>query len=244
MRGFTLLELMIALVVLGVLGLGSAGLVFQVTNARDRVNAELWAADRLRWFHDRLAQDLATHSPLRPVRADAGNTLPALQLSENVLALTRLGWPVPGFSDTRRSELQRVSYRLAPWPSDICLPIRRTFPGTMSDNGEEQASCLVREYHTHLEPLPTAEPLRQAVLGPLTEATFRLTGQYRGRFSAGSNGWVETWPQERAMPEAEQMADPGAAALSLTLAGPSLPRVELLWRLPEAPVAGEGEGES
>ncbi len=108
-RGYTLLELLIAVVVTAlVAGAGYAGL-----NAISRATAshrqEVLKLEAIQWFVSRLDRDLF-HAINRPVRNDAG-VQAALIGTSTTLSLTHSGLPNP--LRQARSELQRVNWVLA-----------------------------------------------------------------------------------------------------------------------------------
>lgn len=112
-RGFTLLEILVAVTILAIMGLMSFRAV------RDaRVQSEIAAShmERLREVQRAvhlLVSDLRTLAP-RPVRELIGDGYrPALMRDPNAVALfelTRAGWP--NGAGTPRGTLQRVRYRL------------------------------------------------------------------------------------------------------------------------------------
>lgn len=112
-RGFTLLEMLIALTVFAVLGLMSTQLVGQMSdigaNTR-RVGDELVALQRAADILRRDIQQLA-HRPVRDAMGDGGAAV-AINHGGALLELTRRGWANP--LGERRSELQRVAYALRP----------------------------------------------------------------------------------------------------------------------------------
>ncbi|MDS4071374.1 MAG: type II secretion system minor pseudopilin GspJ [Candidatus Competibacter sp.] len=111
-RGFTLLELLVALAVFAILAAAAYGGLRNVLFTRAAVEAEnrRLAAAQLT-FH-RLEQDIEQTVP-RGIRDEYGTPQPALSggaLASEALTLTRAGWDNP--LDQPRANLQRVAYRL------------------------------------------------------------------------------------------------------------------------------------
>ncbi|CAN0606534.1 unnamed protein product, partial [Ectocarpus sp. 12 AP-2014] len=108
-KGFTLMEVLIAVAITAVIGLG----VWQVLNgvilSRDRVNEAGDAFDQLQRTMLLLERDL-TQLVNRPARDMFGDYQPALTSREDEfdLVLTRQGWRNP--LGTRRSSLQRAAW--------------------------------------------------------------------------------------------------------------------------------------
>lgn len=154
-RGFTLLEILVAVVILAVMGLMSYRAV------RDaRVQADIAAVhmDRLREVQRAvhlLVTDFRTLAP-RPARELVGDGYrAALQRDPNSAALVELthaGWP--NGAGTPRGTLQRVSYRL-----------------------EERK--LIREHWTVTDPTLANEPQKRELLGGVERVEIRYLGPGR-----------------------------------------------------------------
>ncbi len=107
-RGFTLLELLVAVAILAVIGIASYRLLDSTIATRDtaaRHDATLLALQKAMQILQRDIEQAAS----RPVRDEFGDAQPALYIpQENVLELTRLGWRNP--LGEPRAELVRVRY--------------------------------------------------------------------------------------------------------------------------------------
>ena len=108
-KGFTLMEVLIAVAITAVIGLGVWQVLSGVVLARDRVNEAADAFDQLQKTMLLLERDL-TQLVNRPVRDMYGDFKPALTSREDeyALVLTRQGWRNP--LGTRRSGLQRAGW--------------------------------------------------------------------------------------------------------------------------------------
>lgn len=112
MRGFTLLELLVALAVFAILAVMAYGGLHSVmvTEAAIEDQSKRLAQVQMAFF--RLEQDL-TQIVARPIRDEFGLEQPALLsggLQDELLILTRSGWDNP--LGQTRSSLQRLAYRL------------------------------------------------------------------------------------------------------------------------------------
>jgi general secretion pathway protein J len=125
-RGFTLLELLVAIAVLAVMGALGFRTLGSVLEAESRLQAETRRWSDLSLLFSQLGEDM-TMAVERPVRALAGRTSPALSLEQPTdpihphLVLTRLGM---GEGSAAQSAPRRVGYRLREgkleylvWPS-------------------------------------------------------------------------------------------------------------------------------
>ena len=151
--GFTLLEIMIAVFVTGMLATG----VWQVMNnliaARDGVDRVSGEFERVRRTVMLLERDLF-QAVERSIRDEFGDEQPSLYSRgrDAELELTRLGWRNP--LGERRSEMQRVAWHY--------------------DEAEER---LVRRYWQVLDRAQDSEPREQELLDQVTAVNVRFLNQ-------------------------------------------------------------------
>ncbi len=108
-NGFTLMEVLIAVTITAVIGLGVWQVLGNVVSSRDRVNEVADQFDSIQRTMLLLERDI-TQIVNRPGRDIYGDFKPALTSREDdfALMLTRQGWRNP--LGTRRSTLQRVAW--------------------------------------------------------------------------------------------------------------------------------------
>ena len=107
-RGFTLLEMLVALAVFAVLGLMSSQMVNRVLDVHKIAIARGERLGELQRGMQMMQRDVLEVAP-RSVRDEMGDALPKLRIGTDLaLELTRNGWRNP--LGQRRSELQRVAY--------------------------------------------------------------------------------------------------------------------------------------
>ncbi len=109
-RGFTLLELLLALSIFALMSAMAYSGLTATLNAREGINAALDRTQSIQLAIFRMRADLEQTTP-RGIRDQFGDSQPALLGSaENGITFTRNGWRNP--LGERRSNLQRVGYRL------------------------------------------------------------------------------------------------------------------------------------
>lgn len=225
-RGFTLLELMIALLVTALLAGGTLALVTQFSMTRERVSERLEDLDRLQAAQDRLRRDLEQHVPQRPVADEFGNLQPALVSDEeSLLTLTRHGWPRSAISPELRSDLQRIVYELVPVSDDRCRMGLTAEQWAQRDQLE--GHCLVRRFRQHLEAEAENPWREQVILAPLRglELTFL------GLDAEGSMNDFDSWPPDDPL-RGEQ---PGSLrAITVTLDFSDFSPARFVWAVPGA----------
>lgn len=169
-RGFTLMEVLIAVTITAVIGLGVWQVINGIVSSRDRVNELADDFDRLQRTMLLLERDLV-QIVNRPARDVYGDFQPALTSrdEEFVLLLTRQGWRNP--LGIRRSELQRVGWEF------IGNELHRRYWPTV-DQGQEDSSedvlllsgvtdvsvRFLNDQRTWLDDWPTTE--KMAALDP------------------------------------------------------------------------------
>ncbi|MBT8091786.1 MAG: type II secretion system minor pseudopilin GspJ [Gammaproteobacteria bacterium] len=112
-KGFTLIEVLVALAIFGVLSLLAYISLSQTLANSDMLGERMTRLQSIQKSISYLSSELLQVAP-RPVRVELGGVpLPALQsslASEFALQLTRGGWP--NFAGAPRSTMQRVAYRI------------------------------------------------------------------------------------------------------------------------------------
>jgi general secretion pathway protein J len=152
-RGFTLLEVLVAVAIFAIVGVLAMGGYNELVKQSAIVESNASRTREIQSAMHRMAQDFAMLEP-RPVREPLGDTVePALRSdtrTENLVDLTRSGWTNP--AGMTRSTLQRVTYRL-------------------------QDNELRRAYWNALDRTLTAEPTGAVLLKKVRTVSFRFMDQ-------------------------------------------------------------------
>jgi len=163
-RGFTLIEILVAMFLLAIMGTAGFTMLQQITGARTRVEAQSARLTELQRTFYWLAEDV-TQIIDRPVRSSVDSILPAFQYNLQGISLfdlTRAGWANPAADILpARSSLQRVSYIL-------------------------EDDKLLRSYWYHLDSLEEEPIKRRQLLTGVEELTIR--------FMDPDGSWQEQWP--------------------------------------------------
>lgn len=112
-NGFTLVEMLVALLIFGGLAAGSVALLSVSVRTQEVAAAKLGVAGEIRGASALIAGDLANAAP-RLRRGEAGEPRPAFASTTGggvVVSFVRRGWE--NADGERRSSLQRVDYQLA-----------------------------------------------------------------------------------------------------------------------------------
>lgn len=111
-QGFTLIEVLIALFITAVIGVMAFLSLDTATNAVERNRQQSDRLDDINRVFSVLGRDLR-HTVQRSVRDENGERQLAFELNEEPrLSFTRTGWFNPREGQVKRSELQRLEYRL------------------------------------------------------------------------------------------------------------------------------------
>lgn len=153
-RGFTLLEVLVAVVIFGIISVLAYGGYNQLIQQSDIVERGASRTRAVQSTVQRMAEDFEMLEP-RPIREPLGETLePALRSGgtrvDTLLDLTRSGWTNP--AGLTRPTLQRVAYRLV-------------------DNKLERA------YWNALDRTMTTEPTNAVLIDKVRAASFRFMDQ-------------------------------------------------------------------
>src|SRR6185436_9750101 len=153
-RGFTLLEVLVAVVIFGIISVLAYGGFNQLSQQSGIIETSATRTRAIQSTVQRMAEDFAMLEP-RPVREPLGETLePALRAggtrTDTLLDLTRSGWTNP--AGLTRSTLQRVTYRV------------------VDDK-------LERAYWNALDRTMTTEPTTAVMIDKVKTASFRFMDQ-------------------------------------------------------------------
>lgn len=212
-RGFTLLELMIAIGIFALLGVGTYRMLAVVTQVDEATRAHERALRDLSRAFATLDRDLLQVMP-RAVRDPYGQERAALLgelgASDGQVAVefTRSGWRNP--LGLTRAGLQRVRWRLA---------------------GEH----LERLYWTVLDQAVDSQPRVQKVLDGVTSLELR--------YLDGKGQWQGQWPPQDTTPGVASALALLPQAVELKLAHVRYGELVRLYRLPEAAGNQPGPGE-
>jgi len=144
MRGFTLIEILVAMLILGIMSGLAYGTYREARISAERAHESLERTREIEFGMRTIVQDFAELAP-RPIRDPIGQTREACLVAgvgtQNLADLTRAGWS--NTAGLQRSTLQRVSYQLV---------------GTV----------LKRSYRTVLDPTSNDQPIVEDVLTGVT----------------------------------------------------------------------------
>ena len=114
-RGFTLLEVLLAVAITALIGVGAAQLLNSIINAKQGVDIRSEKLASLQRFNMAVSRDIEQIIN-RPIRDIYGDEQPAIRINDGdyPVEFTRAGWRNSPVTDDPRSELQRVAYRLEP----------------------------------------------------------------------------------------------------------------------------------
>ncbi|WP_067586796.1 type II secretion system minor pseudopilin GspJ [Endozoicomonas ascidiicola] len=222
-QGFTLLELMVAIAIFGIISTAAYKLFISVTGAREVTQSVLSELDKVQRAEVILEKDLMQIVG-RPVRDNAGIIQPALKspaVNGALIEFTRMGWDNP--LQLTRSTLQRVAYSV-------------------------EGSELIRYYWSMLDRAPDASPIRQKVLADVKSARFRFLDNNK----RWVNQWPSNVQLPGASPSPSPSPSNGLsqipAAIELTVIhekkGSMITLVPLSTYKPEAVNAGQEGAES
>lgn len=225
MQGFTLLEVLIAISITAMIGVGAVQVISTITNARDGIATRSQQLSDLQRFNAVVSRDIAQFIN-RPIRDQYGEEQTALLLESGdyLLEFTRTGWRNRPASENPRSELQRIAYQIESLDDEACESARQRLAST--EEPDPEGDCLVRYIWNVLDRGYDSEPRSMVVLDQLESLEISLLVDDRDSESESgspvqSQDWFSSWP-------------------SLQDSGTKLVPVAMRWKL-ELPVWGELE---
>lgn len=226
-RGFTLLEVLVAVAITAMIGVGATQLLSNIIDTRRATEIRAEQLASLQRFNMVVSRDMEQLIN-RGIRDQYGEPQPALVLegTDFPLELTRAGWRNSPFAERPRAELQRVAYRAEALDSDACASARERLLswGVMEPEGE----CLVRYYWSVLDRANRSEPMAQVIFEQIERFEIDvLAGQANADDgTTPARDWYSAWPPLQVDGNA---AAPLAIRWQLTL--PQLGDIERIWLL-------------
>lgn len=201
-KGFTLLEVLIAVAITAMIGVGATQLLSNIIESRRSVDIRSEQLASLQRFDMTLSRDIEQYIN-RGIRDEYGEKQPALQLNSTLyyFEFTRAGWRNSPLAEHPRSELQRVAYKLENIDSDACQIARERLEswGEPDIKGE----CLVRYFWPVLDRANRSEPFAQMLLEQVDGLEVEVLAGRKNIVdddSAASSTvsdqhWHSTWPE-------------------------------------------------
>ncbi|WP_430462515.1 type II secretion system minor pseudopilin GspJ [Thalassolituus sp. LLYu03] len=196
--GFTLLEVLIAISITAMIGIGATQLLSNIINTKQATDIRSEKLASLQRFNMVISRDIEQiiNRTVRDAYGDAQEAI-LLDAGDYPLEFTRTGWRNSPVASDPRAELQRVAYRLEDIDSDICEPARLRLQSW--GIAEPQGECLVRYFWNVLDRASTSEPQAQVVLEQAEDLDIELLVQESSTETATSGdvtgqNWTTSWP--------------------------------------------------
>ena len=229
-NGFTLLEVLLAIGITAVIGLGATEMLSNIITANHVTDNKAQLLSDLQRMDLIVKRDLWQVSN-RPVRDLYGDHTEVLK-SEGDLGFefTRSGVPQIPHQDIQRSNLQRVIYGVRGHDSEYC----ETAKERIERKGDRiaEGNCFVRWFYPVLDQAPDTEPVIQVLLDEIDEVEFLYRGMIIDTKDPAnnivSNDWQEEWPPSTLTED--QMPDLAQVKLKYTV--PVMGTIERVYEVP------------
>ncbi len=192
-QGFTLLEVLLAVSITALIGIGASQLLSRISNTSvmtEQRSNQLRNIQRMDLWLKRDLWQLTGRKTLD----EFGNPKDALtSQGEFLVEFTHSGQGMIPFGDKKRSNLQRVAYAVRSHNSEYCEDAIKPI------NDEETGSCFIRLFWPVLDLAPDSKPpIVQVLLDEVESVEFQFRGQTldlsNPNNSIRNNEWQDTWP--------------------------------------------------
>ncbi len=228
-RGFTLLEVMIAISITALIGIASTNLLSNIIESKkvtDIRSEQLTTLQRFNQFISRDVEQIINRS----VRDQYGDTLASIVLDgpDYLAEWTRLGWRNSPIAENPRAIIQRVAFQIYDVNDEECEQAKQR----LADWGqlEPEGFCLVRFFWPVLDRAGDSEAKTQIVLDLIESLEIELLAETLPNNASGDSTaeqtWFTQWPN---LQTGEAKEIPIAMRWTLTL--PKLGDIERLWLL-------------
>lgn len=245
-KGFTLLEVMIAISITALIGIASTNLLSNIIESKkvtDIRSEQLTTLQRFNQFVSRDVEQIIN----REIRDQYGDSLPALIIdSPDYLAeWSRLGWRNSPIAENPRAIIQRIAFQLFDINDEECEQAKERLASW--GELEPEGSCLVRYFWPVLDRSGDTEAKTQIILDLVESLEIEVlaetlaassansdSGNYSGNYSdnnssnaaATEQNWFTQWPNLQA---GDKKEIPIAMRWKITL--PKMGEIERLWML-------------
>lgn len=190
--GFTLLEVLLAVSITALIGIGASQLLSSTVNTKnitDERAQQLRSIQRMDFWLKRDLWQVAG----RETRNIYGDLAPVVTTAEDyAIEFTHSGLAALPFGEAKRSNLQRVAYDVRSHASEYCKDAIKPA------DDDEQGQCFVRIFWPVLDLASNSEPIVQVILDEIEEVRFYFRGQLidldNPEMSIVISDWQEQWP--------------------------------------------------
>lgn len=230
-KGFTLLEVLLAITITAFIGVGATQLLSSIINTKTATESRSNDFKVTQRADTWIKQDLwqvagrQTHNSLGSKSEELSNQ------GDYLLEFTRSGLTSLPFSEETNSNLQRIAYEIQPLESDDCELARENKQAEEQDS-ENDHYCFIRLIWPELDDVQGQDPLKQILLDDILDVKFQFRGQIIDpndpNNSLRSSDWQDSWPPLY-IPNGA-FADPAQIQMTLTL--PKLGEVVRIYEVP------------
>ncbi|MFT6153380.1 MAG: general secretion pathway protein J [Bermanella sp.] len=197
-HGFTLLEVLIAVTITAVIGVGASQLLISGADTKQSLavrSAEIKNLQRMDLFMRKDFSQIAG----RQANDIYGNlSLAVTSEGDNLIEFSYSGVPAEPFNpDKKQSNMLRAAYAMRPLDHEYCDDAERP-PYNEGQAANNDANCFVRVFWPVLDVTTNTQPIIQVLLDNITEASFQFRGLLldlqNDENSIRSNDWQDDWP--------------------------------------------------
>jgi general secretion pathway protein J len=231
-KGFTLLEVMIAISITALIGIASANLLTNIIGSKkatDERSEQLITLQRFNQFVSRDVEQIINRS----IRDEYGDEQAAIILDDGdyLAQWSRLGWRNSPINDDPRAEIQRVAFQTFDINDEECEAAK----SRLESWGEidPQGLCLVRYFWSVLDRSSDSEAKTQIILDLIDEieiellaTTLTTDSEDTETETSQEQNWYTQWPNIQ-VDETKEI--PTAMLWRITL--PKIGQIERLWLL-------------
>ena len=199
-NGFTLLEVLLAVAITALIGIGASQLLSSISNTSITTNERALQLRTIQRMDLWVKRDLWQVAGREVLDVNGNPREPMTNDSDYLLELTHSGQSISTLGSTdssndnlpKRSNLQRVAYAVRSHDSEYCKDAAKNV-------NEETGNCFVRMFWPVLDLAPSSEgPVIQVLIDNIIEAKFYFKGQALDLTNSNNNivtkDWEENWP--------------------------------------------------
>lgn len=229
-KGFTLLEVMIAISITAMIGVASTNLLSNIIESKritDERSEQLITLQRFNQFISRDVEQIMN----RGIRDEYGDEQAAILIDDGdyLAQWSRLGWRNSPINDDPRAEIQRVAFQTFDINDEECEAAKLRLESW--GQFEPEGSCLIRYFWPMLDRSSDSEAKTQILLDLVEEIEIELLATTQVAIGADEatspeQNWYTQWPN---IQTGDTKEIPTAMRWRITL--PKIGQIERLWLL-------------
>jgi general secretion pathway protein J len=195
-QGFTLLEVLIAITITAIIGVGASQLLISGADTKQSLEVRSMEIKNLQRMDLFMRKDFSQIAGRQANDIYGDLSLAVTSEGDNLIEFSYSGVPTEPFNpDKKQSNILRAGYAVRPLDHEYCEDAQSINSGQPA---ADNSNCFVRIFWPVLDITSNTQPVIQVLLDDMQEASFQFRGLLLDlvddQNSIRSNDWQDDWP--------------------------------------------------